>query len=81
MAPVFFPLHNNAVRRPLLNLTFIFPTNHLTAANTFWGIEVAFATLLNRFPNITLEPSPIVWRENLGLRGFKGLQAKVAADQ
>jgi hypothetical protein len=50
MAPVFFPLHNIAVRRPLLNLTFIFSTNHLTAANTFWGIEVAFATLLNRSP-------------------------------
>jgi cytochrome P450 len=36
--------------------------------------QVAFATLLSRFPNITLEPGPIVWRENLGLRGLKALQ-------
>jgi cytochrome P450 len=35
--------------------------------------QVAFATLLNRFPNITLEPNPIIWRENLGLRGLKAL--------
>jgi len=35
--------------------------------------QVAFATLLNRFPNISLEPGPIVWRENLGLRGLKAL--------
>jgi cytochrome P450 len=35
--------------------------------------QVAFATLLNRFPNITLESGPIVWRENLGLRGLKAL--------
>jgi pimeloyl-[acyl-carrier protein] synthase len=36
--------------------------------------QVAFATLLNRFPDITLESGPIVWRENLGLRGLKALQ-------
>jgi cytochrome P450 len=36
--------------------------------------QVAFATLLRRFPNIALEPGPIVWRENLGLRGLKALQ-------
>ena len=35
--------------------------------------QVAFATLLNRFPNITLEPNPIIWRKNLGLRGLKAL--------
>jgi hypothetical protein len=35
--------------------------------------QVAFATLLDRFPNITLESGPIVWRENLGLRGLKAL--------
>jgi len=35
--------------------------------------QVAFATLLNRFPNISLESGPIVWRENLGLRGLKAL--------
>jgi len=36
--------------------------------------QVAFATLLNRFPNISLELGPIVWRENLGLRGLTALQ-------
>ena len=36
--------------------------------------QVAFATLLRRFPNIALEPGPIVWRENLGLRGLTALQ-------
>ena len=35
--------------------------------------QVAFATLLNRFPNISLESGPIVWRENLGLRGLQAL--------
>ena len=35
--------------------------------------QVAFATLLNRFPHLTLEAQPIVWRENLGLRGLKAL--------
>jgi hypothetical protein len=35
--------------------------------------QVAFATLLCRFPNIALEPGPIVWRENLGLRGLRAL--------
>ena len=35
--------------------------------------QIALATLLNRFPNLTLEGKPMVWRENLGLRGLKGL--------
>lgn len=35
--------------------------------------QIALATLLNRFPNLTLEGKPIVWRENLGLRGLNGL--------
>jgi pimeloyl-[acyl-carrier protein] synthase len=35
--------------------------------------QVAFATLLNRFPNLSLEAQPIIWRENLGLRGLKAL--------
>jgi pimeloyl-[acyl-carrier protein] synthase len=38
--------------------------------------QVAFATLLNRFPQIALESSPIVWRENLGLRGLKALHIR-----
>jgi pimeloyl-[acyl-carrier protein] synthase len=35
--------------------------------------QVAFSTLLNRFPDLTLESGPLVWRENLGLRGLKAL--------
>lgn len=35
--------------------------------------EIAFATLLNRFPDLALTESPLVWRENLGLRGLKSL--------
>lgn len=36
--------------------------------------QIAFRTILERLPNLKLEPSPIVWRENLGLRGLKALQ-------
>ena len=35
--------------------------------------QVAFVTLLNRFPDLTLESGPLVWRENLGLRGLQAL--------
>jgi cytochrome P450 len=35
--------------------------------------QIAFETLLRRLPNLRLEPSPLVWRENLGLRGLKSL--------
>jgi cytochrome P450 len=35
--------------------------------------QVAFATLLNRFPDLTLDSGPIIWRENLGLRGLQAL--------
>ncbi len=35
--------------------------------------QTAFATILRRMPDIRLEPGPIVWRENLGLRGLVGL--------
>lgn len=35
--------------------------------------QIAFATLLRRMPTISLKPNPIVWRENLGLRGLKAL--------
>ena len=41
--------------------------------------QVAFATLLNRFPNLTLEAQPIEWRENLGLRGLRALHIKLGA--
>jgi cytochrome P450 len=32
--------------------------------------QVAFEALLRRFPRIELEPGPLVWRQNLGLRGL-----------
>ena len=35
--------------------------------------QIAFSALLRRMPNIQLQPAPIVWRENLGLRGLKAL--------
>ncbi len=35
--------------------------------------QIAFTTLLLRMPTIALKPEPIVWRENLGLRGLKAL--------
>ena len=35
--------------------------------------QIAFATLLRRFPKLTLENVPLVWRENLGLRGLTSL--------
>jgi cytochrome P450 len=35
--------------------------------------QTAFATLLRRMPDIKLEPGPIIWRENLGLRGLTAL--------
>jgi cytochrome P450 len=35
--------------------------------------QIAFRTLLRRFPGLRLESQPLVWRENLGLRGLKAL--------
>ena len=35
--------------------------------------QTAFATVLRRMPNLRLKPGPIVWRDNLGLRGLKAL--------
>ena len=35
--------------------------------------QVAFETVLRRMPNLELEPGPITWRENLGLRGLTAL--------
>ena len=35
--------------------------------------QTAFATMLKRMPNLKLEPGPITWRENLGLRGLTAL--------
>jgi hypothetical protein len=35
--------------------------------------QVAFSTLLRRLPDLALEPEPLVWRQNLGLRGLTAL--------
>ncbi len=35
--------------------------------------QVAFSTILRRLPNLRLQPDPLEWRENLGLRGLKAL--------
>ena len=35
--------------------------------------QIAFPTLLRRLPNLALEPGPLVWRQNLGLRGLSAL--------
>ena len=42
--------------------------------------QIAFATLLRRLPELTLEEgAKLVWRENLGLRGLKSLPLCFAA--
>lgn len=38
--------------------------------------QLAFATLLRRLPELALEPAPLHWRENLGLRGLKALPVR-----
>src|SRR2546421_5057050 len=35
--------------------------------------QVAFEAVLRRMPNLALEPGPITWRQNLGLRGLTAL--------
>ena len=35
--------------------------------------QIAFETMLRRLPGLRLEPGPLVWRENLGLRGLTAL--------
>ncbi len=35
--------------------------------------QIAFSTLLRRLPNLGLEPGPLAWRQNLGLRGLIAL--------
>jgi len=35
--------------------------------------QIAFASVLRRMPALRLEPGPITWRENLGLRGLTAL--------
>jgi pimeloyl-[acyl-carrier protein] synthase len=40
--------------------------------------QIAFATLLRRLPELRLEPGPLVWRQNLGLRGLTALPVAFA---
>ncbi|HLW02062.1 MAG TPA: cytochrome P450 [Ktedonobacterales bacterium] len=35
--------------------------------------QLALSALLSRMPNLRLEPGPLTWRENLGLRGLTAL--------
>jgi cytochrome P450 len=35
--------------------------------------QIAFAAVLERFRDMRLDPAPLVWRENLGLRGLTAL--------
>jgi cytochrome P450 len=35
--------------------------------------QIAFKTVLERMPDLRLDPGPITWRENLGLRGLTAL--------
>ncbi|HLG46950.1 MAG TPA: cytochrome P450 [Reyranella sp.] len=35
--------------------------------------QIAFPTLLRRLPGLALEPGPLTWRQNLGLRGLEAL--------
>lgn len=35
--------------------------------------QITFETILRRMPDLNLEPTPIKWRENLGLRGLTAL--------
>ncbi len=39
--------------------------------------QVAFETLLRRFPNLKLEPQQLVWRTNSGLRGLNSLKVNL----
>jgi cytochrome P450 len=38
--------------------------------------QTAFEKVLRRMPNLELEPGPITWRENLGLRGLTALRVR-----
>ncbi len=40
--------------------------------------QIAFATMLRRLPELRLSPGPLVWRENLGLRGLTALPVAFA---
>jgi cytochrome P450 len=39
--------------------------------------EIALETMLRRMPGMSLEPSPVTWRENLGFRGLTALPVRI----
>lgn len=39
--------------------------------------QITIETVLRRFPNLALEPDPLVWRDNVGLRGLEALPVRV----
>lgn len=41
--------------------------------------QIAFASILQRLSQLELEPGPLTWRENLGLRGLKALPLSFVA--
>jgi len=41
--------------------------------------QEAFEAIVRRLPNLELEPGPLVWRNNLGLRGLTGLPVRFRA--
>ncbi|HEX3185650.1 MAG TPA: cytochrome P450 [Pyrinomonadaceae bacterium] len=41
--------------------------------------QIAFDAIVNRLPDLALEPGPLVWRENLGLRGLTSLPVTFSA--
>jgi cytochrome P450 len=43
--------------------------------------QIALETLLRRFPELRLEPAPLVWRPNLGLRGLMALPVAFASSE
>ena len=40
--------------------------------------QIAFETILRRLPRLALDPRPLVWRQNLGLRGLASLPVTFA---
>jgi cytochrome P450 len=42
--------------------------------------QIAFSTLLRGLKDLVLEPRPLAWRENLGLRGLKALPVRFRAE-
>ena len=41
--------------------------------------QIAFETILRRLPRLALDPRPLVWRQNLGLRGLAALPVTFAS--